>query len=1216
MIKNFTTHWFLLLLLLCGSSTLWSQSQTALDIALRHIEDNRISWNLTEADIADLAITDMYTDKHSGKTRVYLIQRHNGIELQGGLINVGITADGKATNIGHRLLPNLAAKVNAEQAAIGPEQALAVAATSMEIALPRQLQKPHQTGEYAYRFEKEGISKRNIDTKLHYILDKKGRVHLVWNVNLMKADSDQHMHIKVDAVSGEVFSSQDIVLHSAHSHDTSCEAPQQQKTFPKSVEVKEGMEKLNAAATMGGSYRVYGLPTESPLYGDRTLEIDPADPDASPYGWHDIDGADGHEFTITRGNNTFSFLNRQNRDIPDSIDTNNDGNFDAVFEVDGGQELLFDTPINLDGSIDDYDAAAVVNLFYTVNQLHDIAYSYGFDEPAGNFQQNNYGKGGIGADPIFAQAQSQFNQGTRNNANFEPTPEGFAPRINMFLWDRNGGTPRLVNVTAPDAVAGRYNVSPAAEWGAQISATNTFSGEAVIAVDNNPGPSFTDGCETIVNADELDGKIAIIDRGVCQFGLKALNAEQAGAIGVIICNFEETTFGMAPGLVGAQVTIPVVMMSSSDCAVLREFAGEGLTVTMEPPPTTGPEFIDGDFDNGIIAHEYAHGISIRLVGGPSDISCLRNGTADVDGEQMGEGWSDFFSLITTVNPGEDGTESRGIGNYVLRQEQEGRGIRTFPYSTDMSINPDTYGDINQRSVPHGVGSIWCSMIWDMYWAFSEQYGWNADRNDKTAGNNMAVQLVMDGMKNLPCLPGFVDGRDAILMADQELFNGANQCMIWEVFARRGLGYLADQGNTFSSADGREDFNPLPTCVKELKIAKAMTPKIQAGDAITVTITVTNHTDETATNVVVSDIIPEHTTFVGGSVTGGYTASEAGDMLSIELPDMPSQQELSFSYQVMSSANRPSYEIFYDPAEENPGTWFPRPIGEAGNLPTNVWSISSDEVFEGSSAWHVDGLPMESIQHLIYLDPITLQGRTPVLRFVHKYDTEPGFDGGLVQLTTDDDPIDGSLYQNLDERVFRGHYDGPIDYDAFAIPNLFTFWGETDDWVETFIDLSDFRNEEIYFRFNFGTDMDDDPSAVYNGWTVDDIEFMDMTNYTSEACVNADNAGENCAMPNGRGSIVESVIGTSTNDPLQSAVRLNIFPNPVEDLLNINIINDRSESATMSLVTIDGREVNSQVLNTATTMQTLTMDVSNIPAGFYFIKVTSAQGNVVEKIIIR
>ena len=66
--------------------------------------------------------------------------------------------------------------------------------------------------------------------------------------------------------------------------------------------------------------------------------------------------------------------------------------------------------------------------------------------------------------------------------------------------------------------------------------------------------------------------------------------------------------------------------------------------------------LDGDYDNGIIAHEYGHGISNRLTAGPNNTGCLGNG------EQMGEGWSDFFSLITTVKEGDSGEMGRGIGN--------------------------------------------------------------------------------------------------------------------------------------------------------------------------------------------------------------------------------------------------------------------------------------------------------------------------------------------------------------------------------------------------------------------------------------------------------------------------------------------------------------------------------------------------------------------------
>ena len=72
-----------------------------------------------------------------------------------------------------------------------------------------------------------------------------------------------------------------------------------------------------------------------------------------------------------------------------------------------------------------------------------------------------------------------------------------------------------------------------------------------------------------------------------------------------------------------------------------------------------------------------------------------------------------------------------------------------------------------------------------------------------------MNLVMQGLKLQPCSPGFVDGRDAILQADQLLYGGANQCLIWNAFAARGLGYSASQGSTNSRTDQTQAFNLPP-----------------------------------------------------------------------------------------------------------------------------------------------------------------------------------------------------------------------------------------------------------------------------------------------------------------------------------------------------------------------------------------------------------------------
>jgi hypothetical protein len=180
---------------------------------------------------------------------------------------------------------------------------------------------------------------------------------------------------------------------------------------------------------------------------------------------------------------------------------------------------------------------------------------------------------------------------------------------------------------------------------------------------------------------------------------------------------------------------------------------------------------------------------------------------------MGEGWSDWFGLMLTMMPGDQPEDIRGIGTYAIGQSTTGGGIRNAPYSTDFNINDFTYGDTNSGSIsrPHGIGFVWATMLWDLNWAMIEEYGFDEDVYYGTGGNNIAMQLVIDGIKLQNCNPGFVDGRDAILMADELNNNGANRCLIWKVFADRGLGVSASQGSSFSRSDQVEAFDLPQEC---------------------------------------------------------------------------------------------------------------------------------------------------------------------------------------------------------------------------------------------------------------------------------------------------------------------------------------------------------------------------------------------------------------------
>ncbi len=211
---------------------------------------------------------------------------------------------------------------------------------------------------------------------------------------------------------------------------------------------------------------------------------------------------------------------------------------------------------------------------------------------------------------------------------------------------------------------------------------------------------------------------------------------------------------------------------------------------------------DGDFDNIIIVHEYGHGVSTRLVGGPSDVT----GLWGFQSGGMGEGWSDWWGLVFTAKPGETGADARGVGTYALGQPLSGVGIRHYPYSTNMAVNPLTFGDL-PTAYPsvHYAGEIWCSALWDMYWFLVDSHGFDPDLYNGTGGNNIAMQLIMDGLKLTPSDPTFLDARDAILQADVATYGGSHQGEIWRAFARRGMGPLAQDGGNHNSTAVVESF---------------------------------------------------------------------------------------------------------------------------------------------------------------------------------------------------------------------------------------------------------------------------------------------------------------------------------------------------------------------------------------------------------------------------
>ncbi|QSS96173.1 T9SS-dependent M36 family metallopeptidase [Psychroflexus sp. ALD_RP9] len=729
-----------------------------------------------EEDVAYLKLDSHHFSNSLDAHIYYMQQMHNSTPIYNAIGNF-VVKDDKVISFTHNFKSNIAGKANETTASLSPIEAVNKLIEILEIETNNQTTRVISAEDTKHYIVKNlGASEESIQVKLMYI-ENENQLKLSWDISLYETSTLHWWSARIDANSGELINLNDWML--------SCNDDHVAHREPKKQHTTENFSVLTATSTNVGTYNAYPLPVESPNHGARTLISNPSNP-ASPNGWHDTDGNSGAEYTITRGNNVYAQEDRNG----------NDGN---GYSPNGGPGLNFDFPLDFNTTPASYQDASITNLFVWNNFMHDVWFNYGFDEEAGNFQEYNYEASPIfGNDPVLADAQDGSGL---NNANFGTPPDGFSPRMQMFLWSPAGQPDPPLSISYPSTLAGDYNGIPAA-FGGEIP-VNPINANLALALDDPNSLDVLDACEPLTNNTALNNKIVVIRRGSCTFVNKIEQAQNAGALAVIMVNNVPDN-PIVMGGDGFSITIPSIMVSQSDGEAIINalLANNTVSATLV---NNGPYEIDGDFDNGIISHEYGHGISTRLTGGKSQPNCLFNE------EQMGEGWSDWIALMMTLEPGDLGTDGRGIGTFAVSQPINGNGIRPFKYTTNTTANPSSYSLTNNPglSVPHGVGFVWSTMLWDLTWAFIDEYGYDNDIYNGNGGNNKIMQLVIDGLKLQTCEPGFIDGRDAILQADLIANNGENQCLIWEVFASRGLGYSATQGDSTNRFDQIEAFDLPP-----------------------------------------------------------------------------------------------------------------------------------------------------------------------------------------------------------------------------------------------------------------------------------------------------------------------------------------------------------------------------------------------------------------------
>lgn len=845
---------------------------------------------LEDCKLTDIIITDNYTSQ--GINHVYFKQSFNGIEIyksygaiHGKEENLSFDNSGLFRGISNSILKS----DTGQSIELLLTQLAKDRNYSLNFDLTQLSTEPLNNQKAVY--QSNALSSSPIKTRLVYIQTSKNNFELARIITIDEVNSDDYFEFLVDVKTGKVLEEYNYTVYCNFDHGKGSSEKHTHKDNSNSHLNHNYFSGSSENLILPNQYNVYAYPIESPLYGSQTIVTSPwlaGSGTASPNGWHNYGT---NNFTTTKGNNVDAYLDIDNSNTP----TNGDDD-----RAQGGVDLEFLFVYDTLASVSDFtnQRAAITNLFYWNNLVHDMWFEYGFDEASGNFQEENYGTQGVASD--FVNAHAQDGGGTCN-ANMSTPSDGGNPRMQMYL-----------------------------------------------------------------------------------------------------CNGK-----------------------------------------------------DGDLDNGVIVHEYTHGISNRLTGGPSAANCLGNQ------EQMGEGWSDYFGIIMTIEPGDSGTDPRPIGNWLFGQSASGGGIRTYPYSTDMAINPFTYDNIKTQSVPHGVGSVWATMLWDLNWALIGEYGFDSDFYLGTGGNNIAMKLVLEGMKLQPCSPGFVDGRDAILLADMNLYGGVNQCLIWQVFANRGLGYSANQGSSGSRSDGTEAFDLPPTC--NIQIVKtANVTQVAPGDTITYTFTITNNATTAKTNLLLSDELPANTSFISASNSGINT----NGIVSYPPFNLAIGEVLIYSMQVKVDLgvviNIPD---FMDNMESGSSLWLTTASGSTS------FNLSTAQSSSPVTSWFAPDPNTTGVASIYSASPLFISS-TSILSFSHNYNTEATWDGGVVEISLDY----GNTWIDLIDDFTSNGYNSTINNSRPA------FSGNSNGFITSIADLSPYAGQVALIRFQ----MNCDAFVGGVGWYIDDV----------------------------------------------------------------------------------------------------------------------------------
>lgn len=902
-------------------------------------ENNRLV-GLDAAQIADLNVTADYTNPDGNLSFAHLEQTINGIPVFRGEIKAGFNRRGEMFRVINNLAPNL--DYNSVSKDFG-DPAKAVQAAFQFVS--RQMRADDAN------FNKDASTDlkavfgagdwATIAEKMYFPVDS-GAARAAWRV-LVWEDKAAY-YVIVDHETGAMLWRKNI---------------SEDQTQPVTYNVYSGgtsmMKILDSPAPLTPGPISPALGTQGAIQPRNTVSFVGNE---APYtfnnnGWV-IDNAN-----VTDGNAVEAGLDRVS---PDGIDATvtGSGTRSFVFNYNPapGIPAPGDDPLGVE-----YQKGIVTQLFYTTNRYHDEMYLLGFTEAARNFQADNFGRGGSGADRVSAQAQDY---GGTNNANFSSPADGSRGRMQMYIWT---------------------------------------------------------------------------------------------------------------------------------------------------PPTPDR---DGDLDADIVIHELTHGTSNRLHGNSSGL-----GTNMARG--MGEGWGDFYGHALLSEPSDplDGVYTTGgyatlnlrtgapfssTGNYYY-------GIRRFPKAimsatggaANRPHNPMTFGDIDARrynindgafapAFPvslvdqvHAAGEVWSTALWEARAKLIERLG-------AAEGNRKALQYVTDGMKLAPLNPTFLSERDAIIAAAQASGTAGEVADLWSGFAKRGMGVAATVSAGTGAANARtvESFD-----VPNLYIAEGFSFSdasgnnngiAEPGERITLNVSLKNPTNSSAVNSTLSIVNAGTTDF--GTIAANATETRqinfivprnagCGSDVTIQFSAGSSLGSVGFSRKIRTGTPIVTFSENFDgvTAPALPAGWTTAQTGGG-----TVWTNAATAPNSQPNAPFVANVAVAGTADLIS-PAIPIGSSNAILTFTHNFNTEPGYDGGLLEIKIGDGAwadIEAAGGAFLDA-AYSGRLADTTNPNYLR--NAYT--GNIGSYLTTSVRLPTTANgQNVQLRWRLSTDT----GVGASGWYVDDVKI--------------------------------------------------------------------------------------------------------------------------------